>query len=262
MAHHPDLIFDVGVANGNDSAYYLHKGYRVVGVEANPLQLPALRERFETEIREGRYHLVPIAIAEVEGEAEFWICDDEPEWSSFDRSIASYKGSRHHSVRVQTCPFRSVLEQFGTPFYCKIDIEGNDDLCVSDLAGPQRPPFVSIELDSGEPQIRLLERQGYTRFKIISQRTLRQPHKTVARLKTHLPLWLLKQAFRVETKLLRRPDGDWRFPNGSSGRFGEETPGDWLTADEAIELNRTLELAEYYDDWYDIHAALSIGTRG
>lgn len=252
-----DLIYDVGVANGNDSAYYLHKGYRVVGVEANPLALPALRDRFRSEIEDGRYQLLGIGLADTEGTAEFWVCDDEPEWSSFRRSIASYNGSRHHAVTVETSTLRSVLRRFGTPIYCKIDIEGNDDLCVRDLAGDLRPPYVSIELDRGEPQIRLLERQGYTRFKIVSQRTLRQPGKTTSRLKTHLPGWLLKQLVRVESRLLRPRDGDWRFPSGSSGRFGEQIAGDWLTADEAVELNRLFERADYYDDWHDIHAAVS-----
>ena len=32
----PKLVYDVGVHRGDDTAYYLHKGFRVVGVEANP----------------------------------------------------------------------------------------------------------------------------------------------------------------------------------------------------------------------------------
>lgn len=30
------------MCNGDDSAYYLHKGYRVVGIEASPLLLEPL----------------------------------------------------------------------------------------------------------------------------------------------------------------------------------------------------------------------------
>ncbi|MFP5330481.1 MAG: hypothetical protein ACLGHC_10170, partial [Alphaproteobacteria bacterium] len=96
MPAQPDLIFDLGVCNGDDSAYYLYKDYRVVGIEANPLLIPALRRRFEREIRQGRYELLQVGIAEREGEAEFWVCDDHPEWSSFDRSIASRAATRHH----------------------------------------------------------------------------------------------------------------------------------------------------------------------
>ncbi|HUG45529.1 MAG TPA: hypothetical protein VMK31_03330, partial [Sphingomicrobium sp.] len=63
----PDLIFDIGVCNGDDSAYYLHKGYSVVGVEASPLMIPLLERRFRSEIEEGRYELMPMAIAQSEG---------------------------------------------------------------------------------------------------------------------------------------------------------------------------------------------------
>jgi hypothetical protein len=31
------LVFDIGLHNGDDTSYYLDLGYRVVGVEANPL---------------------------------------------------------------------------------------------------------------------------------------------------------------------------------------------------------------------------------
>ena len=31
-----DLIYDVGMHNGADTAFYLAKGFRVVAVEANP----------------------------------------------------------------------------------------------------------------------------------------------------------------------------------------------------------------------------------
>ena len=33
---HNDLIYDLGVNRGEDCAFYLAKGFRVVGIEANP----------------------------------------------------------------------------------------------------------------------------------------------------------------------------------------------------------------------------------
>src|SRR3569832_788261 len=51
------LIFDVGVCDGADSAYYLTQADKVVGVEASPVACAALRKRFEAEIAEGRYVL-------------------------------------------------------------------------------------------------------------------------------------------------------------------------------------------------------------
>jgi FkbM family methyltransferase len=255
MRARSDLILDIGVCNGDDSAYYLHKGYRVVGLEANPMLLPRLRDRFAQEIHAGRYHLLGLGISEAEGEAEFWVCDDRPEWSSFDRTVASRNGSRHHSETVPTCRFLSVIEKFGIPVYCKIDIEGNDNLCLKDMPRNPKPKFLSIEHIRHDRQIELLKDLGYNRFKIVSQLTLRPPIRALALLKTRLPLWFHKQFLRVESRLARHGfDGQWRFPRGSSGPFGENTPGKWLNAEEAVELLRIIDTVEDAVDWHDIHA--------
>ena len=43
---HPDLIYDIGQHTGEDTAFYLGKGFRVVAVEANP----TLAEATETPL--------------------------------------------------------------------------------------------------------------------------------------------------------------------------------------------------------------------
>ena len=150
-----DLIFDVGADTGDDTAYYLFKGYRVVAVEPNPLSAAGLRERFSKEIAAGRLILLELAIATTEGTADFWICDDLPAWSSLDRQMASKNRSRHHSVSVPTCPFGDLLERFGVPFYCKIDIEGADKTCLDDMSPGTKPPFVSVEMAYEYPHLAL-----------------------------------------------------------------------------------------------------------
>ena len=252
----PTLIFDVGVCNGDDSAYYLHKGFRVVGIEANPILIPILRERFRREIVDGRYELQAVGIAEDEGEARFWVNDDKPEWSSFDRSIASRNGSRHHFVTVRTSSLRSIIERFGVPFYCKIDIEGNDDLCLTSLTACLRPRFLSIELLDGGWQIAGLRELGYTKFKIISQRTLRQPSTIMTSLKSRLPYLAKRVVAAAESRLKRyAPDRQWRHARGSSGPFGDETHGEWRSAAEVRDdWQRTLTLSGDLGEWHDIHA--------
>jgi FkbM family methyltransferase len=71
------LIFDVGCNNRQDSDFYLKKGFRVVAVEANPALCEGLRERFAVEIAQGRFTLVCEAIAEEEGEVEFYVNEKE-----------------------------------------------------------------------------------------------------------------------------------------------------------------------------------------
>ena len=251
-----DLIYDIGVCDGEDSAYYLHKGYRVVGVEASPPALEALRARFRAEIDSGRYTLVDRGIAAADGEADFWVCDDWPHWSSFDRALASRHGARAHKVKVRTCRLGSLFQKFGVPHYCKIDIEGNDYLSLDDIKGAAAPTFISVEASDGEREIRRLSEIGYSRFKVISQVSLRQPPPGLLRFKSRLPFGARQLVEKVLLRLPRdRSDGDWRFTAGSSGPFGEETRGEWLSADQASELNRLFELGSGHLDWQDIHAA-------
>ena len=49
-----DLVFDLGMHDGTDTEYYLKKGFRVVGVDANPRLTNSVRERFRSEIADKR----------------------------------------------------------------------------------------------------------------------------------------------------------------------------------------------------------------
>ncbi len=48
-----NLIYDVGMNNGDDTAYYLEQGFRVVGIEANPDLAGHCRKRFQRQSTEG-----------------------------------------------------------------------------------------------------------------------------------------------------------------------------------------------------------------
>lgn len=69
------LIFDLGMSEGNDTAYYLQKGFRVVGVEADPEMFAGLRIRFQDEIEKGSLTLLHAAASDTSGERiEFFVC--------------------------------------------------------------------------------------------------------------------------------------------------------------------------------------------
>jgi FkbM family methyltransferase len=232
-----ELIFDVGVCDGADSAYYLTQARRVVGVEANPLACQALRERFATEIAEGRYVLEQVGVADEAGELTFWVCDDNPHWSSFRREIASRKGSRHHEVKVPTVRFETLVRRHGVPDYCKIDIEGHDVLCLRHLEPEIAPAYISVEMDHGDELIAEMVRLHYQGFKVISQRTLSPASPGLASVVYPLPERIKSLVRRADQKFRgRRYDGAWTFPFGASGTFAEKTPGRWMGADPALRV--------------------------
>jgi FkbM family methyltransferase len=255
------LIFDVGVCDGADSAYYLSQAERVVGVEASPVACAELRRRFAAEIAEGRYIIEEVGVADEPGELGFWVCDDHAHWSSFRREIASRQGCRHHEVKVATVRFETLVRRHGVPDYCKIDIEGHDALCLRHLAAEIAPPYISVEMDHEGDLLSEMLRLDYQEFKIISQRTLSPASPRLASLVYPLP-GRIKGVVRQLDQALRgrRRDGGWTFPAGSSGAYGERTPGRWLSEGAAREVCAALSRLDRrhdghgLEDWFDIHA--------
>jgi FkbM family methyltransferase len=276
-----DLVFDIGMNNGDDTAYYLHEGFRVVAVEAHPQLVEQTRLRFQREIEEGRLVILNVGIAEQPGEMPFWVCETQSDWSSFDRRVASRDGCLHHELMVQCRTFASVIDEHGVPFYSKIDIEGNDLLCVKDLKPATLPKYVSVEA-SGTEGLAVLADRGYTRFKCISQFDLlpvQLPPSAEHRRVEFARRMLSSNAFlaRVFRRLVGRERlqrmetqsrrvGDWMFPPGSSGPFGKKLPGRWQTY---AEMERTYETFQQmmrrgepslfwnekgYSFWADFHA--------
>lgn len=246
MKYDPKLIYDVGMNNGDDTAYYLWRGFRVLAIEANPDLVPKAATRFAREIRTGRLTILNVGIAGEESVRSFWICEADSRLSSFDRRLASLDGScPHHEIRVPCRRFRSLLEQFGVPFYVKVDIQGNDTLCVEDLDPHQLPKFISV---SNVSLLDLLHKRGFNYFKCITQTYflplqlplivearrlqradwLRQNRNPLIRVFRKLGgrHWIERQFNRIRTR-----DG-WLFPYGSSGPFGDDLLGRWLSYDE------------------------------
>jgi FkbM family methyltransferase len=267
MTARDDLIYDVGAHNGADSAFYLSQNYKVLAIEASPLLAEKLRARFKREIDDGRYTLLEVGVADEDGTAEFWL-SDVTEWSSFDRSVAALDGTSHRSIQIPIRKFASIVEQFGVPHYCKVDIEGNDACCLRGFEGVEAPRYFSIEVSfrNGGSDLDLLEGLGYRNFKIISQVTRAQPVPALMKMNGLLPP-VGRRAFRA---FLKRACGvravrGWNFPWGSSGAFGEDTPGAWHSAREVRKLWTFLrdqhdeqagkrDLTKDLGEWFDIHA--------
>jgi FkbM family methyltransferase len=242
----PNLVYDVGLHLGDDTAYYLHLGFRVVAVEADPALASAARLRFTRAIDEKRLVILNAGIAEKEGRAPFFVSESHPEWSSFDRGLAVRGGSACREVEVECRTLGSVFDEHGIPFFLKIDIEGNDHLCLEALRGREMPAYLSVEKSRRTlallPELRAM---GYTGFKCISQihylpfeLPLSSAQARYERLEALLESRsLMMRAVRrlggrafIRSRLSRfRRDGGWVFPFGASGPFGERSAGRWQT---------------------------------
>ncbi len=59
-----NLIYDVGLHKGEDTDFYLKKGFDVVAFEANPDLVKHCKERFINEIQTGQLVIVEGAIVD------------------------------------------------------------------------------------------------------------------------------------------------------------------------------------------------------
>jgi FkbM family methyltransferase len=278
----PNLIFDVGMHDGSDTAYYLHLGFNVVAIEADVDLAAAGQQRFKQAIDSGRLNIVNSAICEKRGEADFWICDELRIWNSFDKESASRNGMACHSVRVKTLPLSDLFNQYGVPYYLKIDIEGFDHIAAADITPSAGPEYVSMEISSVD-DFYLLKSKGYQCFKCIQQgyfNHVLSPRLTFQQL-FKLGFDRLKSGTLVDkmrnlyhrlrlSRYQPKSIGEWSFNAGSSGPFGEETPGPWLSFEEVLHswLSQRLGHSLGYrnrppgtSQWFDLHARRTIEPR-
>jgi len=255
------LIFDVGLYDGNDTAYYLSQGYRVVAIEADPVLAERAQSRFCLEIEQSRLTLLNIGIGPKEGVMQFWICDAVREWNSFDKAVASRLGLDNHPVDVYCRPFRDILMEYGVPYYLKIDIENYDRYCIEAIDPGNRPQYVSLELSSFDDLI-VLRQNGYNAFKLIHQSPrfgFSQFHATAS----------IESVVRAVCEPLQehrgsqvgRKENREGMPPGQSGPFGERTDGQWDNFEQAAYdlLTFVLGHSQYGNPpdwfiWFDIHA--------
>ena len=250
------LIYDIGMDHGDDTAFYLRKGFRVVAVEADPELCERAAHRFRQPIADGQLTLVNRAIAPVAGPVTFYRSTTRG-WGTvvedWNRENL-IRGVARDSIVVDGMTLADLIDSRGEPFYLKVDIEGMDLAAVQSLSTTEvRPRYLSMETSFArsmdfraiEEDFETLTDLGYDRFKIVDQDS-------------------------VDTRL-----------SGPSGAFGEESPGQWLSGQAALDsfrafcrkmwlpllLYRNRRIFLYYSravrrlygkcpnlSWYDIHA--------
>ncbi len=213
-----DLIYDIGMHKGEDSAYYLAKGYRVVGFEANPDLAAECRARFAGN---GRHSVVEGAISDSAEPTIQFYKHPISVWGTIESSRAdlnSYAGASE-LVETPTINLAKKLEETGIPAYFKVDIEGADLHCLETLLKfEERPTHVSIEAsfpewDTLQAEFSLLDQLGYNRFSVVQQATV--------------------GGSEIDTLSLAGEPLHYRFEDHASGPFGDDL-SDWVTRSEAL----------------------------
>lgn len=127
-------------------------------------------------------------------------------------------GTSTEVIDVPAVDLAAEIERHGVPHYLKADIVGNETICLHSLMRfKNKPDYVSIRSEKLvfsklENEFDLLEELGYKQFKAV------------------------KQDFERVTSDLPSTNGRivHHFEAGSSGPFGEESPGRWKTRAETL----------------------------
>lgn len=228
------VAYDIGMHNGDDTDYYLRKGYDVVAVEANPDLCRQVAERFATEVRSGRLKIMNVAISDSAGELDFYFHNRESEWGTIVRPQDLTDWTK---ASVKTLPITEIVDRNCDIDFIKIDIEGADLLALNSLdkAG-LRPRSISCEAHNITILCKLIL-MGYRRFRLVNGKLARKNFRK----------------HRITTL-----DGQrlkFGFSKNSSGPFGVDLPGDWYSADQIMHL-WTGRALMYGPGWFDVHAEL------
>jgi len=252
----PNMIFDVGMNDGQDTAYYLYRGFDVVAVEANPALCATATQRFSKAVGSGALHIENVAVGMERSKLPFYVSSKDI-WSSFDHSAATKEGSTCTTIEVTCVRAADLFAKYGVPYYLKIDIEGADGYCLADLDAHCLPKYVSFECGpEATEEVWRLNSLGYKRFKLINQlwKEFRSDYEPESMLRQ-----LSRRLQRKSRNVLHgRWYNDWLFEFGSSGPFGEHTDGRWVSARELLEIRARWEELNARNGgsfWFDVHAA-------
>jgi FkbM family methyltransferase len=240
-----NLIFDLGYHNGDDTHYYLAKGYNVVAIEANPYLVAEGERKFAQELKAGRLRLINKAISSERGMIEFFIHRTKSDWSSCFEDIVKSDGSEPETVIVETISLHQLYKQYGVPHYLKVDVEGCDVYTAQQVFEyKQKPAYISFETSRRDYAgiFSYLFVAGYKRFQLVNQ--------------------LVNQQRSVELGSHTGEQTEYEFTKFSSGLFGDDLPVDkWLSFDEALSRYMKYKELKQLDNkelglgWLDVHAS-------
>ncbi len=237
-----DLIFDLGMNRGLDAAFYLAKGFRVVGVEADPIVAAEVAAR----LKDPRLYVEAVGIGPEHGKVlPFYVNLAHNEQSTFVKTFTTqpnwWKGYEVKQVPVTTLV--RLLNKHGCPYYLKIDIEAWDMLALEQMKGTSyRPSYISTETGPTLAWIDILEALGYTALQLRNQ----ERNET--------------QSLRADGK--HQHEGkpiDWQFERGCSGKFGLDISAPWVSPAEARkQWQRHIDADFPKGRWFDVHGRLPV----
>ena len=180
------LVFDIGAHLGDRTRAFRALGARVVAVEPQP---ELLRWLVRFHGGDDGVTLLGLAVGAQAGRAELRVDPSNPSVSTLSQdwikqirqNNAGFSGlDWDGSVEVELTTLDALIERYGRPDFCKIDVEGFEAEVLAGLSQPL--PALSVEFVSGtlnrtETCVRYLQALADYRYNVVcgEQRDMRWP---------------------------------------------------------------------------------------
>lgn len=138
-----ELVYDVGANVGGITKIFLDIGAKVVCIEPQDDCIEILQSKYG---KNPNVTLIRKGIAQKNGKITLYICEKANTISTFSDKwktgrFSNYKWTKTKRVPVTTLD--SLIEEFGMPVFCKIDVEGFELQVLQGLSHPI--PYISFE---------------------------------------------------------------------------------------------------------------------
>lgn len=171
------LVFDIGANVGNRTRVFESLGADVLCVEANKNLADILKTRFKAK----KVRILNVGCGAVNSKQTFYESDNHLV-STFSKKFIDYKLNNQaerawdNGYTVDIMNLDSIVEKYGVPDFCKIDVEGMEVEVLSGLT--QKVGVVSFEFNTPDFKeetftcLGKLKDLGYTKFNISFKESL------------------------------------------------------------------------------------------
>ena len=166
-----NLVFDIGSNAGNTVEYLITFSNKIIAVEPNPTLATSLKHRFKEQnvevIQKGLSNTIETKTFHI---SKIWggvLSTFESDWITKSRFLN--KGNWDSQIQVETTTLDNLIDEWGTPDFVKVDVEGHEYQVFIGLTKPLENTLFGFEwaeemFDTTTNIVNYVTGLGYTKF--------------------------------------------------------------------------------------------------
>lgn len=206
----------------------MKKGFRVIGIDANPSLCDEVSSKYDDYVRSGQLTVLNCGVGDSNGIVDFYLDTRQHTTSTFVPQPNRDQRYKIFAVNIRTLP--QIFSEYGQPDFVKVDVEGYDFKVLKSLYDNKIiPKYMSVEAHTVDV-LCLLVLMGFDQFKVV--RFDGQ-----------------QSSYKCDIRTLQGQLVSHKFEPNCSGPFGDDLGGRWLQTSDVFK--------EFYlskSTWRDVHA--------